>query len=194
MYCGHYSGGYGRRWRHRRARFAFGAFGPFGPFEARGRMFGPGEMRLALLSLLGEAPRHGYELMRELEDRCAGLYRPSAGTIYPTLQQLEDEGLVRSELRESKRTYSITEAGRAELERQRETVRSIWRRAESLGDWEGLHHPGAAELVRPALDVARQALRAVAHDPRAETVDALREILLGAAREIRELGERRPPR
>jgi DNA-binding PadR family transcriptional regulator len=152
-------------------------------------MFGPGEMRLALLSLLREAPRHGYELMRELEDRCAGFYRPSAGTIYPTLQQLEDEGLVRSEPREGKRTYSITDAGQSELDRHAETVRAIWRRAESFGDWEGLHHPSAAELLRPALELARQAVRAVSHDQRPETLDAVREILLRAVREIRELAD-----
>ncbi len=185
MYCGVRM--HRRYWgRHGRMRHGFGAFGPF---EARGRMFGPGEMRLAVLSLLREAPRHGYELMRELEDRCAGLYRPSAGTIYPTLQQLEDEGLVESQPRNGKRTYSITEAGRAELERHGETVRAIWRRAESLGDWEGLHHPSAAELVRPALELARQAVRAVSQDPRSETLDSVREILLRAVREIRELGE-----
>jgi DNA-binding PadR family transcriptional regulator len=166
-------------------------FPGFGPFAAHRTPFAPGEVRLALLSLVQEAPRHGYELMRELEDRCAGLYRPSAGTIYPTLQQLEDEGFVRSEPREGKRIYTITESGQAELERNRETVRRIWRRADALGDWEDLHHPSAAELVRPALELAREALRVVARDPRTQTVDSVREILLRTVAEIRDLERER---
>jgi DNA-binding PadR family transcriptional regulator len=63
-----------------------------------GRFFGPGEVRLALLSLVAEAPSHGYELMKKLEERSAGVYRASAGTVYPTLQQLEDEGLIGSDM------------------------------------------------------------------------------------------------
>jgi len=65
-----------------------GGGGPWG----WGRFFGAGEVRLALLSLLENEPKHGYQLMKDLEDRSGGLYRASAGTIYPTLQLLEDEG------------------------------------------------------------------------------------------------------
>ena len=78
----------------------------------RGRFCGPGEVRLALLGLLAEGPRHGYELMGQLEERSGGVYRASAGTVYPTLQQLEDEGLATSETVEGRRVYR-----RAELER-----------------------------------------------------------------------------
>jgi DNA-binding PadR family transcriptional regulator len=84
-----------------------------GMMGLRARFFGPGEVRLALLSLMSETPMHGYELMKRLEERSGGVYRASAGTVYPTLQQLEDEGLVTSESREGKRVYSLTEAGRA---------------------------------------------------------------------------------
>ena len=102
----------------------------FGLFSGQGRFFGPGEVRLALLSMLGEAPMHGYELMKRLEERSGGIYRASAGTVYPTLQQLEDEGLVASETEDGKKIYRLTDAGRHELERNDEAVRAIWRRAQ----------------------------------------------------------------
>lgn len=66
----------------------------FGPWSLEGKFFERGEVRLALLSLLTDGPRHGYELMTVIEERSRGLHRPSAGTIYPTLQQLQDEELV----------------------------------------------------------------------------------------------------
>jgi DNA-binding PadR family transcriptional regulator len=77
-------------------------------------MFGPGDLRLVLLSLIEEKPRHGYELIKELEQKFGGSYAPSPGSVYPTLQLLEDEGLVRSTERDGKRVYEIPEAGRAE--------------------------------------------------------------------------------
>ncbi|RPJ85366.1 MAG: PadR family transcriptional regulator, partial [Acidobacteria bacterium] len=96
-----------------------GGGGPWG----WGRFFGAGEVRLGLLSLLEQEPKHGYQLMKELEERSGGFYRASAGTIYPTLQMLEDEGLVISEAADGKRVYRITEAGRAELVREASTVK-----------------------------------------------------------------------
>ena len=87
------------------------------PWSRRGRFFGAGEVRIAILSLLAEKPRHGYDLMKEIETRSSGSYRVSAGTMYPALQQLEDEGMIVSETRDGKRVYQITELGRAELER-----------------------------------------------------------------------------
>lgn len=79
-------------------------------------VFAHGELRLYLLSLLSDGPKHGYELIRALSDRFGGTYTPSAGTIYPRLAKLEEEGLVDNE-RDGRRTaYRITDAGRAELE------------------------------------------------------------------------------
>jgi DNA-binding PadR family transcriptional regulator len=75
-----------------------------------------GNVRAAILALLSERPMHGYEMIQELEARTKGIWRPSAGSIYPTLQQLEDEGLVTGEESEGKRRFSLTEAGRAEAE------------------------------------------------------------------------------
>src|ERR1700729_2742537 len=100
------------------APFMGGGF-PFGGRGGRwGRFFGPGEIRLALLSMLEPGPKHGYELMKELETKSGGIYKASAGAIYPALQQLEDEELVTSGTAGGKRTYALTDAGRAELERE----------------------------------------------------------------------------
>ncbi|WP_346538414.1 PadR family transcriptional regulator [Micromonospora sp. DPT] len=81
-------------------------------------VFSHGRLRLYLLKLLDDGPKHGYELIRLLEDRFLGLYAPSAGTIYPRLQRLEVEGLVTHTAAGGRKVYEITEAGRAEL-RQR---------------------------------------------------------------------------
>lgn len=78
-------------------------------------VFGHGRLRLYLLKLLDESPRHGYDVIRELEDRFMGLYSPSAGTVYPRLARLESEGLVTHEVADGRKVYSITAAGRAEL-------------------------------------------------------------------------------
>ena len=73
-----------------------------------------GDIRTAVLAVLAEAPGHGYDVMQNLEDKTGGAWRPSPGSVYPTLQQLEDEGLVRSTERDGKRVFEITDAGRAE--------------------------------------------------------------------------------
>jgi len=78
-------------------------------------VFSHGRLRLYLLTLLAEGPRHGYELIRLLENRFLGLYAPSAGTIYPRLARLEAEGLVTHTAAGGRKVYEITDAGRAEL-------------------------------------------------------------------------------
>jgi len=178
-----------RHWHRRHGRghgfeFWSGGWGGAG----RARFFGPGEVRLALLSLLSERPMHGYELMRELEGRSGGVYRASAGTIYPTLQQLEDEGLVTSESQEGKRVYRLTDAGRRELEARAEAVRRIWRRAEDWCEWEHASAPEAWEVARPAMRVVKAALRAVAgarNDP--ARIDRVRQILDETGQTLEEL-------
>jgi DNA-binding PadR family transcriptional regulator len=96
--------------------------GPFGgPGGGRGRGRGRGrarrgDVRLALLRLLGEEPANGYQLMQTIEERSGGLWRPSPGSVYPTLAQLEDEGLVRSVEADGARRFEITDAGREHLE------------------------------------------------------------------------------
>ena len=101
--------------RMRRGLFGPGGpFGPEGPFNPEGgRFFGRGDVKYALLELLQERPMHGYEMMKALEERSGGFYAPSAGTIYPTLQLLEDRELVTVQEVEGKKIYKITDAGRA---------------------------------------------------------------------------------
>jgi len=77
-----------------------------------------GDIRWALLEALKDGPAHGYELIVRLEERSGGMWRPSPGSVYPTLQMLEDEGLVRSQERESKRVYELTDDGRAASDEQ----------------------------------------------------------------------------
>jgi len=131
---------------------------------------------------------HGYELMKRLEERSGGIYRASAGTIYPTLQQLEDEGLVASETQEGKKIYRLTDSGRRELERNNEAVRAIWRRAQRWQDWRSAFDPDAAEIRGPAERLVKEAFRAVAGEfATHERFERVREILLRALRELEEL-------
>ncbi|HUI72009.1 MAG TPA: PadR family transcriptional regulator [Spirochaetia bacterium] len=127
-----------------------------------GRFFAPGELRLALLSLLKDGPKHGYELMKTLEARSGGTYRASAGAVYPTLQQLEDEGLVSSTQQEGKRVYQITETGKQELEKNAATVSQMWERAGGWGwgDWTGFPGPHVAGIAGPGMHVMKSAARA----------------------------------
>ena len=102
----------------------------------RGRMFQHGDLRLLILALIAETPRHGYEIIREIEARLGGAYAPSPGVVYPTLTLLEEQGFARSETTEgSKRQYTITEAGTAHLGTEAATVDAIFARiAEAGGD------------------------------------------------------------
>lgn len=116
--------GSGPRFFMRRGPFGpggpFGQRGPFGPGGENPRFFGRGDIKFALLELLQERPMHGYEMMKALEEKSGGFYTPSAGSIYPTLQMLEDRGFVTSKDVEGKKVYSITDTGRGMLaERQK---------------------------------------------------------------------------
>ena len=123
-------------------------------------VFSHGDLRLYLLSLLDESPRHGYDLMQALSDRTGGTYTPSAGTIYPRLAKLEDEGLVTKTVDGRKTVYAITEAGRAEV-------------AARTGDLEGIE-AGLADSVRLIADEVRGSVR--------EAMKSLRADLAAAAR------------
>lgn len=170
--------------------FYKGRWSSFGPWGQRGRFFETGEVRLAILSLLNEGPKHGYELIKELEARSGGLYRASAGTVYPTLQLLEDEGLIVSEPQAGKRVYRLTDAGKAELERESDTVRGIWNRAARWEDWSQWMGPEAALIAVPLGALMKATFRAVTHaaeDPVRR--ERIREILEQARRELEELND-----
>jgi DNA-binding PadR family transcriptional regulator len=108
-----------------------GPFGPgFGPGHhgprGRGRRARRGDIRAAALLLLAEEPRNGYQLMQDVEERSGGVWRPSPGSVYPALAQLEDEGLVRSVDADGRRQFELTDAGRAHVEERRETLGTPW--------------------------------------------------------------------
>jgi DNA-binding PadR family transcriptional regulator len=126
-------------------------------------VFRHGRLRLYLLRLLDEEPRHGYEVIRLLRDRFMGIYAPSPGTIYPRLARLEEEGLVTHDEENGRKVYRITEAGREELRN----------RGEELDELE-------EELSASVSDIVRE----VREDVR-DTVRSLREELTRAAREMR---------
>ena len=129
-------------------------------------VFRHGRLRLYLLKLLDESPRHGYEVIRLLQDRFMGVYAPSPGTIYPRLARLEEDGLVTHEDVDGKKVYSITDKGREEIRSR-------------LGDLADLED----ELTESLRDVARE----ISEDVR-DTVRTIREELASAAREFRSDG------
>ncbi|MFN9635089.1 MAG: PadR family transcriptional regulator [Erythrobacteraceae bacterium] len=101
----------------------------------RGRMFGQGELRLALLALIDEDPRHGYELIKAIEERTGGAYAPSPGAVYPTLQLLEDEGAIaEAEAEGAKKPFAATDQGRAELATRKDEVEALMRRLGRHGE------------------------------------------------------------
>jgi DNA-binding PadR family transcriptional regulator len=104
--------------------FAFGPGGRGGPWGGRGRggRARRGDVRAALLLLLTEEPRNGYQLIQEIERRTDGFWKPSPGSVYPALQQLEDEGFVRAQELDSRRTYVLTDEGRAYVESNRDEL------------------------------------------------------------------------
>jgi DNA-binding PadR family transcriptional regulator len=111
-------------------RALFGPFrGPgFGP-RGRGRRVRRGDVRAAALLLLEEEPRNGYQLMQEIEERSGGMWRPSPGSVYPALSQLEDEGLVRGQEAAGRRAFTLTDEGRAYVEEHREALGAPWEAA-----------------------------------------------------------------
>jgi DNA-binding PadR family transcriptional regulator len=98
----------------------------------RHQVFESGEVKYVILRLLKEKPRHGYEIMKALEERLGGWYTPSAGTVYPTLQLLEDQGYVRAVEAEGKKVYHITPEGEAFLHEHREFTDDIFDRVRDV--------------------------------------------------------------
>ncbi len=130
--------------------------GPPGPPGfSRGPKAGRGDVRAAILALLREGPRNGYQIMSEIEERSGGAWRPSPGAVYPALAQLADEGLVEAEESGGRRTFSLTEAGRRLVEEDPASARAAW---ESMAQDEPNEVPGlfvqAARLGGTIVQVA----------------------------------------
>ena len=139
----HRPGGWGRGGRGF-GGFPFEAFGAgfpegWGPFGGRGGA-GPrverGDVKLLVLSVLRDGPKHGYEVMRAIEQRAGGAYTPSPGVVYPTLQLLEDLGHVRAREGGERKVYELTDAGRAHLDEQASAERDAWGQFER-NRWQG---------------------------------------------------------
>ena len=121
----------------------------FGGPRGRGRRTARGDIRAAVLALVAEQPRHGYEIIQEIAERTGGVWRPSPGSVYPTLSQLEDEGLVRVEQAEGRRVVHLTEEGTRYVEEHRAELDAVW---ESVGR-------GADDDASRAVGAARPAAR-----------------------------------
>ncbi|MFC5724804.1 PadR family transcriptional regulator [Streptomyces gamaensis] len=157
-------------------------------------VFAHGRLRLYLLKLLDEAPRHGYEIIRLLEERFRGLYAPSAGTVYPRLAKLEAEGLVTYATEGGRKVYSITEAGRAELaDRQGELAELELEIHESVAalaaDIREDVRGAAGDLRREMQEEARRA-RAGGGDGGADAFEAWKEDLKRAKEQWQEQARR----
>jgi DNA-binding PadR family transcriptional regulator len=197
---------------YRRTPFGFGVFGPrhrwadgdsdwpfgrwgrrwggFGGFGGGGeRFFGRGDLKYVILELLKDQPRHGYDIIRALEDRMRGYYRPSPGSVYPTLQMLEDLGYVTSSQQEGKKVYSITDEGRRYLSEQQSTIDDI--RTRISAGWEAASRPEVSDLMHELQQLARalfhHGTRGALHDP--ERLKRLREIVARARAEVESMGE-----
>nr|WP_152997847.1 PadR family transcriptional regulator [Sphingomonas sp. ATCC 31555] len=164
--------------------FAMGERGPGG----RGRrMFGGDELRLILLKLIEEAPRHGYDLIREIEARSNGAYAPSPGVVYPTLTMLDDMDLIAEHKSEgAKKQFAITEAGTAHLAENAVEVAALFERLAQLGERHARTNGGP---VRRAMHNLKTVLAASVFDEEvdAERLHAIAEILDEAARKIERL-------
>ncbi len=151
----------------------------WGPGHHRhGHRFGRGSVRALMLTLLAEAPRHGYEIMQEIGERTGGLWQPSPGSVYPTLQQLEDEGLVRAEAADGRRVYQVTDNGREEVERLRAERGDIWqamapdaRGARHVQLWTAMRQVGGA-----VVQVAREGSEAQLEEASRVLAEARRQL------------------
>jgi DNA-binding PadR family transcriptional regulator len=165
-------GRWGRRWGGGRG-FGFGE--PFGGPGGE-RFFGRGDLKYVILELLRDQPRHGYDIIRALEERMRGRYRPSPGSVYPTLQMLEDLGYVTSAQQEGKKVYTITQEGLNYLNEQQSTVEDI--RSRISAGWDAAQRPEVSDLMHEVQQLARALFRSGTrslHDP--ERLKRLREIV-----------------
>jgi DNA-binding PadR family transcriptional regulator len=151
----------GRGWRGNWGPFHFdvgdGPEGWGGRRGRRGRMFESGELRLVLLKLIADEPRHGYDLIRAIEDLTGGEYAPSPGVIYPTLTLLQDMGLIEEAAGEGPRKpFQVTDEGRNHLEEREEEVEALLERLRDLAPREG---SGAGPAIGRAVKNLMTALR-----------------------------------
>jgi DNA-binding PadR family transcriptional regulator len=177
--------GFGPGFAFRGFSFGPGRHGTWGGPRGRRRqqMFESGEMKFVILRLLKEKPRYGYEVIKALEEKLGGCYTPSAGTVYPTLQLLEDEGYVRAVETEGKKVYHVTPEGERYLEQHRDMLEEILDRVrETVRDFTG---GGIGELQGAFVHLAGVTFkRAWRRGPEDPALKRVADILRKAADEI----------
>ncbi len=183
-----------RRWDDADADWPDPALGPSRDWAAaadRDRVFARGDLKYVILDLLKDQPRHGYDVIRALEERFRGFYRPSPGSVYPTLQLLEDLGYVTATEQEGKRVYAITDAGRAFLAEQQSALDDI--RGRLRREW-GANREETRALMHEMRELGRVLFHNFRagrlHDP--ERVHKLREIVARTRTEIEAVFEESP--
>jgi DNA-binding PadR family transcriptional regulator len=187
----------GRGWRgHYRSGWGghHGRHGMGDNMMRAGRMLAQGDLRLIALALIAEQPRHGYEIIKVLEDKTAGWYSPSPGIVYPTLTYLEEAGYVTAQAEGAKKLYTITDEGRAYLDANRDFVDAVLERLAAIGEkvarmrrrfgGEDEERDSMPPLVRAALENLREvAAKRLDDDAEAET--KVVEVLARAAAELK---------
>jgi DNA-binding PadR family transcriptional regulator len=154
--------------------------GPFGG----ARMFDQGHLKFVILRLLAEKPRHGYEIIKEIEDRFGGMYSPSPGTVYPTLTLLEDLGYARARPEESgKKIYEITDEGRTHLAENQPLIDDIFSRIAEFA--QNIFGEPMMEVHRAMKNVGAAIYTAKTSSRSPEQIQKIREILERAANEIK---------
>ncbi len=164
-----------------------GRGGGGGSRRGRRRMFGSGELRLVLLKLIADEPRHGYDLIRAIEELTGGDYAPSPGVVYPTLTMLADMGLIEEAAAEgSRKAFAATAEGKMHLEENADEVEALFERLEEAApDKEGKRHPPIGRAIGNLMNALRHR---VAHDGFDEAlVHEITEILDDAAQRIERL-------
>jgi DNA-binding PadR family transcriptional regulator len=150
---------------------------PKPPGPARAPKASRGDVRAAILALLKEGPRNGYQIMSEIEERSSGAWRPSPGAVYPALSQLADEGLVVDEKADGRRVFRLTDAGRQYVEENPEMARGAW---ESRAQQEAWQVPGLfAEAARLGAGIVQ-----IAHAGSPEQLKAAERLLERTRREL----------
>jgi DNA-binding PadR family transcriptional regulator len=155
-------------------------------YEGRRRLVEKGELKYIILDMVKDKPSHGYEVIRALEERFHGFYSPSAGSVYPTLQMLEDMGYVTSSERDGKKVYTITDEGRQYLEDEKEHVEGI--KGHMRGYCREHHHEEFRETVGEVRElgmILRQRARDFSEDQRKR----VRDIVHNAVEDIKKVIE-----
>ena len=183
FWAGSRRGGFGFDFGPGGPNFWGGRWGGGGPFRGAGRVFGQGDLRYVILQLLAEKPRHGYDIIKELEERFSGAYSPSPGTVYPTLAMLEDQGFAVARNEEGKKVYEITDEGRRYLAENRTVVDDLFERIASVGA--SLFGEPMMEVHRAMRDVAAAVYAHAGQSAEPDKLRRIREALDKAAREVR---------